>query len=101
MTSGGVGGQVDIGEDRRDQHFPQPLADGVEQISLVIEVAIDLGFGGTRLGGDLLQAHLRTATVDGPEGGVDDLRAHLLTVLTPALAARVDFARTGSRRSYG
>ena len=52
---------------------------------------VDLGLGGAGLFGDLPHAQLGPQPVDGTEGRVDDFGAHFLAVLTPTLAARVDF----------
>ena len=98
--AGGVGGQVDRREDRRPQHVAQPLADRLEQVGLVGEVAVDLRLGGAGLLGDLAQAdNSGPSTVDRPEGGVDDLGPHLLAVFAPAFAAGVDLDARFTRRS--
>ncbi len=88
-----VGGEVDGREDRRPQHVAQPLPDRLEQIGLVGEMPVDLGFGGAGLFGDLADAEVGAEPVDGAKRRLDDLGAHLLAVLPPAFAARVDLHR--------
>ena len=102
--AGRVGGQVDRREDRCPQHVAQPFTDRQEQVGLVGEMPVDLRLGGAGLLGDLPHAQLGPQPVDGAESRVDDFAAHLLAVLTPTLAARVDFhpglrARVGQRGS--
>src|ERR1700722_17484008 len=50
---------------------------------------VDLGFCGAGLFGDLADAEVGPEPVDGAKRRLDDLSAHLLTVLAPAFAARV------------
>jgi len=84
-----IGGEVDGREDRGPQHVAQPLTDRLEQIRFVGEMSINLRFRGAGLFGDLAEAQIGSEPVDRAEGGVDDLRAHLLAMLAPALAAGV------------
>jgi hypothetical protein len=51
--AGRIGFEIDRREDRRPQHVAQTLADGLEQIGLVVEVPVDLRLGGAGLLGDL------------------------------------------------
>src|SRR3984957_20566094 len=84
-----VGGEVDRREERSPKHVAQTFADRLKQIGLVGEMPVDLGFCGAGLFGDLSDAEVGPEPVDGAKRRLDDLSAHLLTVLAPAFAARV------------